>query len=69
MENSLKSLYFYYDYRRDQKQTKKKLIKEMISAPTSKGSLDQEFSTFRQLTNGPTGYINHTRDGHQLKCL
>ena len=39
MKNSLKSLYFCYDYHTDQKQTNKKIITEMISAPTCKGSL------------------------------
>ena len=41
----------------------------MISAPTSKGSLKIDLSTLTQLTKWPTGYVNHTRDSYQLKCL
>ena len=41
----------------------------MISAPTSKGSLKIDLSTLTQLTKRPTGYVNHTRDSYQLKCL
>ena len=45
------------------------MITEMISAPTNKGSLKIDLSTLTQLTKRPTGYVNHTRDSYQLKCL
>ena len=41
----------------------------MISAPNSKESLKIDLSTLTQLTKRPTGYVNHTRDSYQLKCL
>ena len=55
--------------RNQKKKKKKKNFKHGNDFGSHLQGESQDPSTLTQLTIGPTRYVNHTRDGHQLKCL